>query len=107
MFALAAAAVFGAIGIAALAWPRLRSEPIRVSLGGVGELSAVTVLVGGVASLIVAYHIVTHALGLMDHFRAPLWMAFVGAGVAVFGSIGIDAIDNRREAQEQESKRDK
>jgi hypothetical protein len=106
MLALGAAGLFAAIGIGALAAPRFRREPIRLSLAGVGEISAITVLVGGVACVIVSYHIVTHALGVLPHFRAPLWIAFLGAGIAVLGSIGIDSIDNRREAQERDSNRE-
>lgn len=101
LLALAAAGLFAAIGVVALAAPRFRSKPIQVSLAGVGELSPITVLVIGVSSLIVSYHIVTHALGVMAHFRAPLWIVFVGAVVAILASIGLDAVDNRREAEER------
>lgn len=106
MLALAAAGLFAAIGIGVLAAPRFRRKPIQVSLAGVGELSPITVLVSGVASLIVSYHIVAYALGVMAHFRAPLWIVFVGAAVAVLGSIGLDAVDNRRDLEERDSDRE-
>lgn len=100
ILALGAAGIFAAIGVAVLAAPRLKRGPIRISLAGVGAMSSITILVAGVASLIISYHIVTHALNVAAHFRAPLWLAFGGAAIAVLASLGIDAIDNRREIED-------
>lgn len=96
MFAIAGAVIFAALGVAALTAPRLMGREPRLSLAGVGEVSRVTVLVAGVSCLIIAYHIVTHALGIMAHFRAPLWLAFAGSAIAVLASLGVDAVDNRQ-----------
>lgn len=98
VLALAAAVVFACMGAGVLAAPRLFRSELRFHLAGVGEVGPVTMLVTGVACLILSYHIVVHALGVMAHFRAPMWMAAAGAAVAVLASLGLDAMDNRRDA---------
>lgn len=93
-FALLASILFAAIGVAGF-W---RSRPARtgpvVALAGVGPFSHVTFGVIGLASLGVAYHIFVYAFGFAQ-FRAPLWLAFSAATIAVLLSIAIDAMENR------------
>ncbi len=64
-------------------------------LAGVGPLSRVTRVIIGLALLGAGYHVLVHALGVMRHFRAPLEIAIGVAIVAVLGSIGVDALENR------------
>ena len=91
---LAAAAGFAGLGIFAFIAGRREERP-RLTLAGVGRISHVTLHVGGLASLAMAYHVVAYALDLTQ-FRAPWWLAVCIALVAVLLSLGIDAVENAK-----------
>lgn len=90
----AAAALLAAIGIYAFIAAR-RDEPPPYRLTGVGQISHVTLLVSGIASFAMAYHVIAYALDMRE-FRAPWWLALTVAAAAVVMSLGVDALENSR-----------
>jgi hypothetical protein len=94
-----ALAAFGvalaAAGLALLATARAGAATGRFRLAGVGPLSRVTLGVVGLSLIGAGYHVAVHALGVMRDFRAPLPIALIVAIVAILGSIGVDAMENR------------
>lgn len=97
---LGGACVFAALG----AWflfiaRRDEGRGLRLSLPGVGRLSAATLLVFGLSSLGMAYHIVVYELNFRQ-FRAPMWLALAVCLVAVGLSLATDRLDNRRDERD-------
>jgi hypothetical protein len=88
--------LLGLAGLGVVLWLRFgRRGPGHLRLAGVGEISRVTCVVIGLSLLGAGYHVFTHALGLMKHFRAPLGIGVGVAIVAILGSIAIDVLENR------------
>lgn len=93
---LIAAAALAALGVWCLVAARREPEP-SIFLAGVGRVSPVTLFVGGLAAIGIAYHLVVHSLDL-PHFRAPWWAALGTASGALLLSLLTDSIENRRDA---------
>lgn len=91
---LVAGGLFAALGVAL--WIISRREPAPTqTLAGVGRVSPITFLVAALACLGVAYHLIVYALEA-DQFRAPWPIALGVASSAVLLSLGVDAVENRR-----------
>lgn len=98
ILALIAAAAFAGLGIWCMSLSRRdAAEAPLLTLAGVGRVSQITMLVAGLASLWIAYHLVVHTLNLAPDFRAPGWIAVTVAVGAVISSLGVDRLDNRAE----------
>lgn len=99
--AMLGAVALGALGVVLLVAPRRAgSWATRLRLAGVGVISTVTVLVAGLACLVVAYQLAVRALGVHT-FRVPVWLAAGGAALAIALSLVTDAVESSRDARDE------
>ncbi|HBS29944.1 MAG TPA: hypothetical protein DEB06_10990 [Phycisphaerales bacterium] len=99
MAALSGALVLGLLGLTLLIGGRREGSWVsRIALAGVGPVSRITTLVGGLALLVLGYQLGARALGVAA-FRVPGWAAVALPLGAVGLSLVSDAIDNRRGGQ--------
>ncbi|MDX2115664.1 MAG: hypothetical protein SFZ24_08605 [Planctomycetota bacterium] len=86
-------ALVAALGLWLLSRAR-RDTTEEIHLAGVGGLSSLTLSVSGLSCLALAYHAFAYAFNFTT-FRAPMWIALVGALAAVLLSLLADKLENR------------